>query len=66
MSRSQRDILIGADPFDIEALWRRMYNTCMHGRRGAVIHQQILPRIAFSLVARFLSAGLDCSSKLGG
>lgn len=39
MSLSLRDILIGADPSDIPALWRRMYiGTCMHGRRGAVIH----------------------------
>ena len=39
MSLSLRDILIGADPTDIAALWRRMYvGTCMHGRRGAVIH----------------------------
>jgi L-alanine-DL-glutamate epimerase-like enolase superfamily enzyme len=39
MSLSLRDILIGADPLDIASLWRRMYiGTCMHGRRGAVIH----------------------------
>jgi L-alanine-DL-glutamate epimerase-like enolase superfamily enzyme len=39
MSLSLRDILIGADPSDIAALWQRMYiGTCMHGRRGAVIH----------------------------
>src|SRR5438477_13053735 len=39
MSLSLRDILVGADPSDIAALWRRMYvGTCMHGRRGAVIH----------------------------
>jgi L-alanine-DL-glutamate epimerase-like enolase superfamily enzyme len=39
MSLSLRDILIGADPLNIAALWRRMYiGTCMHGRRGAVIH----------------------------
>ena len=39
MSLSLRDILVGADPTDIAALWQRMYvGTCMHGRRGAVIH----------------------------
>jgi L-alanine-DL-glutamate epimerase-like enolase superfamily enzyme len=39
MSLSLRDILIGADPLDIAGLWWRMYiGTCMHGRRGAVIH----------------------------
>ena len=39
MSLCLRDILIGADPSDIAALWQRMYiGTCMHGRRGAGIH----------------------------
>ncbi len=34
-----REMLIGADPLDIEGLWRRMYvGTAMNGRRGAVIH----------------------------
>src|SRR4030095_2767188 len=31
-----RDLLIGADPFDIEGLWRRMYiGPPINGRRGA-------------------------------
>ena len=39
MSLSLRDILIGSDPCEIDELWQRMYvGTCMHGRRGAVIH----------------------------
>ena len=34
-----REMLIGADPLDAEALWQRLYiGTCMNGRRGAVIH----------------------------
>jgi L-alanine-DL-glutamate epimerase-like enolase superfamily enzyme len=34
-----RDMLIGADPLQIEELWRKMYvGTAMNGRRGAVIH----------------------------
>ncbi len=34
-----RDMLLGADPFAIGALWRRMYvGTAMNGRRGVVIH----------------------------
>ena len=34
-----RDMLIGADPFEIGALWRKMYlGTAMNGRRGVVIH----------------------------
>jgi L-alanine-DL-glutamate epimerase-like enolase superfamily enzyme len=39
MSLCARDLLIGADPLDIETLWRRIYvGTAMHGRRGAFIH----------------------------
>ena len=39
MSLCAKDILIGADPMDIEGLWRRIYiGTAMHGRRGAFIH----------------------------
>lgn len=34
-----RDLLIGADPFDISGLWDRMYKgTAMNGRRGVVVH----------------------------
>lgn len=34
-----KDLLIGADPFDISGLWDRMYKgTAMNGRRGVVIH----------------------------
>ncbi len=39
MGLSIRDILIGSNPFEIGALWRRMYfGTAMNGRRGMVIH----------------------------
>ncbi len=39
MSLCARDLLIGADPLDIEGLWQRIYiSTAMHGRRGAFIH----------------------------
>jgi L-alanine-DL-glutamate epimerase-like enolase superfamily enzyme len=39
MSLCARDLLIGADPLEIEALWKRIYiGTAMHGRRGAFIH----------------------------
>ena len=39
MSLCARDLLIGSDPLDIEALWQRIYiATAMHGRRGAFIH----------------------------
>ena len=34
-----KDMLLGADPRDIESLWRKLYiGTAMNGRRGAVVH----------------------------
>ena len=34
-----KDLLIGADPTDIDGLWRKLYvATAMNGRRGAVVH----------------------------
>ncbi len=34
-----KDLLIGADPTDIEGIWRKLYvATAMNGRRGAVVH----------------------------
>lgn len=34
-----KDLLIGADPSDIDGLWRKLYiATAMNGRRGAVVH----------------------------
>ena len=39
MGQSIVDMLVGADPFEIGELWRRMYvGTAMNGRRGVVIH----------------------------
>jgi L-alanine-DL-glutamate epimerase-like enolase superfamily enzyme len=39
MGLSIKDMLIGADPFEIGDLWRRIYlGTAMNGRRGMVIH----------------------------
>src|SRR5215207_7209108 len=39
MGLSIKDMLIGADPFQIGDLWRRIYlGTAMNGRRGMVIH----------------------------
>jgi L-alanine-DL-glutamate epimerase-like enolase superfamily enzyme len=39
MGLSLTDMLIGADPMDIGALWERMYKgSAMNGRRGLVIH----------------------------
>lgn len=37
--RSLRDLLIGADPTDAEALWRQLYvGTSYYGRRGVALH----------------------------
>lgn len=39
MGLSIRELLIGADPFKIGDLWRRLYiGTAMNGRRGMVVH----------------------------
>lgn len=39
MGLSIKDMLIGADPFEIGDIWRRIYlGTAMNGRRGMVIH----------------------------
>jgi len=39
MGLSIRDMLIGANPFEIGELWRKIYiGTAMNGRRGIVIH----------------------------
>lgn len=39
MGLSIKDMLIGADPFQIGELWRKIYiGTAMNGRRGMVIH----------------------------
>jgi L-alanine-DL-glutamate epimerase-like enolase superfamily enzyme len=39
MGLGLKDMLIGQDPFQIEALWEKLYvGSAMNGRRGAVIH----------------------------
>jgi L-alanine-DL-glutamate epimerase-like enolase superfamily enzyme len=39
MGQSIRELLIGADPDQIDAIWRKLYvATAMNGRRGAVVH----------------------------
>lgn len=39
VARSFRELLIGQDPFEISALWQRLFKgSIYHGRRGAVIH----------------------------
>ncbi len=44
-----RDMLIGAEPFDIGGLWSRGYlGTAMNGRRGVVIHAVSAVEMALS------------------
>lgn len=39
MGLGLRELLIGSDPLDVEALWERLYvGSAMNGRRGAVIN----------------------------
>jgi len=39
MGLCMKEMLIGADPFQIGALWKKMYlGTAMNGRRGMIIH----------------------------
>jgi L-alanine-DL-glutamate epimerase-like enolase superfamily enzyme len=39
MGLGLRDLLLAADPLDVEGLWERLYtSSAMNGRRGAVIH----------------------------
>jgi L-alanine-DL-glutamate epimerase-like enolase superfamily enzyme len=39
MGLGLRDMLLGADPLDVEGIWERLYaGSAMNGRRGAVIH----------------------------
>jgi L-alanine-DL-glutamate epimerase-like enolase superfamily enzyme len=39
MGLSIRDMLMGADPFEIGEIWKKLYlGTAMNGRRGVVIH----------------------------
>ena len=39
MGLCMKELLLGADPLDIEGIWRRIYlGTAMNGRRGAVVH----------------------------
>jgi L-alanine-DL-glutamate epimerase-like enolase superfamily enzyme len=52
MGLSIRDLLIGANPFEIGDLWRKIYlGTAMNGRRGMVIHALSAVEMALCLSA---------------
>jgi len=61
-----RDMLIGADPFDIAGLWDKMYKgTAMNGRRGVVIHAMgAIDMALWDLKGKAL--GLPVHALLGG
>jgi L-alanine-DL-glutamate epimerase-like enolase superfamily enzyme len=66
MGRSIKEMLIGADPFDIGGLWRQIYlGTAMNGRRGMVIHTMSAIEMAlWDLCGK--AAGLPVHALLGG
>jgi L-alanine-DL-glutamate epimerase-like enolase superfamily enzyme len=60
------EMLLGADPFDVEGLWQRMYvGSAMNGRRGAVINAIGALDIALHDL-RGKALGLPCYELLGG
>jgi L-alanine-DL-glutamate epimerase-like enolase superfamily enzyme len=66
MGLGLKEMLLGADPNDTEALWERMYiGSAMNGRRGAVIHAMgALDMALFDI--RGKAAGKPCYELLGG
>jgi L-alanine-DL-glutamate epimerase-like enolase superfamily enzyme len=66
MGLNLRDLLIGADPLDVEALWERLYvGSAMNGRRGAVINAIGALDIALHDL-RGKALGRPCHELLGG
>lgn len=66
MGLSLRDMLIGADPFEIGALWKKLYiGTAMNGRRGMVVHAMgAIDMALWDLCGKAL--GLPVHALLGG
>jgi L-alanine-DL-glutamate epimerase-like enolase superfamily enzyme len=66
MGLGLREILIGADPHDVEDLWERLYvGSAMNGRRGAVINAIGALDIALHDL-RGKALGKPCHELLGG
>ncbi len=60
------EMLIGADPFDIEGVWQRLYvGSAMNGRRGAVINAIGAIDIALHDL-RGKALGQPCHALMGG
>ncbi len=66
MGLSVKDLLIGANPFEIGALWEKIYlGTAMNGRRGMVIHAMSAVEMAlWDLCGK--AVGLPVHALLGG
>ncbi len=66
MGLGLREMLLGADPLEVEALWERLYvGSAMNGRRGAVVNALgALDMALHDLRGRAL--GLPCHALLGG
>jgi L-alanine-DL-glutamate epimerase-like enolase superfamily enzyme len=66
MGLGLRDMLIGADPLDVEDLWERLYvGSAMNGRRGAVINAIGALDLALHDL-RGKALGQPCYELLGG
>jgi L-alanine-DL-glutamate epimerase-like enolase superfamily enzyme len=66
MGLGLRELLIGADPLDVEAVWERLYvGSAMNGRRGAVINAIGALDIALHDL-RGKALGKPCYELLGG
>jgi L-alanine-DL-glutamate epimerase-like enolase superfamily enzyme len=66
MGQGLREMLLGQDPLEVEAMWERLYTgSAMNGRRGAVIHAMGAIDVALhDLRGRIL--GKPCHAQLGG
>ena len=66
MGLGLRELLIGADPLDVEGIWERLYvGSAMNGRRGAVINAIGALDIALHDL-RGKALGKPCYELLGG
>ncbi len=66
MGLGLRELLVGADPLDVEAIWERLYvGSAMNGRRGAVINAIGALDIALHDL-RGKALGKPCYELLGG
>jgi L-alanine-DL-glutamate epimerase-like enolase superfamily enzyme len=66
MGLGLRELLVGADPLDVEGLWERLYvGSAMNGRRGAVINAIGALDIALHDL-RGKALGKPCYELLGG